>query len=460
MDAVERPDAQRCENRRIDAGSADPTQRENLRLRELVAVYSHLSGLVSQDADVADVVRLVARHTGAGVALMDRALEVIASAGPGEERPEAVADRLRSHTGGTERTVGHLHRVLEATARNRRPMQLPGDGAATVVLAPVVVGDEVPAHLVTITTEDPARGHGGDTGLLLTEHAATICGIFLGRRRVVSAAAGQARLDLVEGLLLARDRDDGEAQRWAHHLGLSRDVEHRVLAAAPVGAAIRDRNLDREPGTPPVRALTLLEHVLTLRAPDAVVAAREREVVAIVPVRTPGAGGLEEIRRLGRGCADALAARQPEVGLLMGVGGAAHGPEAIARSYGQARSAVDTASRVGRSGVIAFEDLGIQRLLLQVPDLRELRTFSVDVLGRLAAEGPEQHRDLLATLVAWFEATGSPQRTARVLHVHPNTVAYRLRRVEEITGMRLDRGRDRLMLQVAVEIVRTLDGLP
>lgn len=391
-------------------------RRENLLLRELVAVYSHLSGLVAQNADVSAVVRLVARHTGAGVALLGRSLEVLAAAGAGD--PERIGDRLRD-AAGTPR----LTRVLAAIEGNRRPLTLPGDGHDTVVVAPVVVGEQVSAYLVTTTAD------GGDAGLLLTEHAATICGIFLGRQWVVAAAAGRARLDLVEGLLLSRDREDGEADRWAQHLGYQRDREHHVLAVAV------------PPGTGP-RVLGAVEHVLGLRAPAAIVAAREHEVVAVVPA------DLDAARRLGFECVEEIGRRHPGTLLVVGLGRACRLPAEIARSYGQARSAVDTTSRMGRAGVVAFEDLGIARLLLQIPDLAELRTFADDVLGPLPADAA-----LLDTLTTWFACNGSPQRTARELHVHPNTVAYRVRRVEEVTGMRLDQARDRLMVQVACEIL-------
>jgi DNA-binding PucR family transcriptional regulator len=40
--------------------------------------------------------------------------------------------------------------------------------------------------------------------------------------------------------------------------------------------------------------------------------------------------------------------------------------------------------------------------------------------------------------------------------VHPNTVAYRVKRIEEITGLHLDSYRDRLMAQVALEIITAL----
>jgi hypothetical protein len=46
-----------------------------------------------------------------------------------------------------------------------------------------------------------------------------------------------------------------------------------------------------------------------------------------------------------------------------------------------------------------------------------------------------------------------------VLHVHANTVRYRMDRIEEMTGMRLDDPRDRMRLDLAAMLV-VLRGWP
>jgi len=110
-----------------------------------------------------------------------------------------------------------------------------------------------------------------------------------------------------------------------------------------------------------------------------------------------------------------------------------------------------------RTGAVAaFEDLGIHRLLLQVPDLAELRSFAADVLGKLSMHEHEHKSEYLTTLACYFRENNSPQRASRILHVHPNTVAYRVKRIEEITGLRLDNYSDRLIAQVALEILDSL----
>jgi sugar diacid utilization regulator len=439
--------------------TAEPTaeRRENALLRELVAVYSHLSGLASQDADVDAVVRLVAHRTGATVLVLGPGLDVLAAV------PADAGDRLAAATGSAP-----LGPVLAAAAQNRRPVTLPGlgDGPAgggPIVVAPILVGDEVAAHLLTVPGDGvDERGArvpdlDDDLALLLTEHAATICGFVLGRERVVAAAAGRARTDLLEGLLLARDRDDGEAERWAGHLGFATGTPHHVIA---VGL------LEPRPGGDRARPLTLAEHVLSRRLQPAIVAVRDTEVVAVVPAgehANSRPAGLDGVRALAEECRAAVLERHPDARLVAGVGGCCRTAGEISRSYTEARGAIEAARRMGGArrpapGVLAFDDLGVHRLLLQVPDLGELRAFVIDVLGELVREDQKgEHRaDLVGTLSEWFRSGGSPQRTARELHVHPNTVTYRIRRVEEITGLRLDHYRDRLMAQVACEIVHVL----
>jgi sugar diacid utilization regulator len=414
--------------------------RENSVLRELVTVYRHLSGLAMQDADLAGVVQLISERAAATVAVVSQLMDVAVASSPGLP-PEKAAALVREHV-----VHPRLGQVLRASRMSQRPLRLPKvGGVPAIIVAPILVGDEVPSYLITL---DPAEEtFNEDMSLLVTEHAATICGVILGRERVVQTAARRVRDDLVEGLLLGRGREQGDAARWAAHLGYDPAREHRVVALAfelpPARAA--DAEALR------VRIRESIEHFMTTRAPDAIVSARESEVV-VVTAADP------DPRRLASACLTRLAELFPGAKVVIGIGSACRDPEEIARSYGQAHRTTRTLWRLGRTGVVsAFEDLGIHRLLLQVPDLGELRSFAHEVLGRLSEHEHEHKSEYLATLACYFRENNSPQRASRLLHVHPNTVAYRIKRIEEITGLRLDNYRDRLIAQVALEI---LDALP
>jgi sugar diacid utilization regulator len=432
--------------------------RENAALRELVTVYRYLSGLALQDADLAGVVRLISDRTAATVAVVTQLMDVLTAAAPGVAPEKAAAD-VREHV-----VHPRLGQVLRASRLSQRALRLPKvGGMPAIIVAPVMVGDEVPSYLITI---DPAENlFGEDMSLLVTEHAATICGVILGRERVVAAAARRVRDDLVEGLLLGRGRDSADADRWAAHLGYDPSRDHNVLAitfdlpdpAGPDAAAQRQRIWES------------IEHFIATRAPDAIISARESEVIVVTAdPRTPGPAALDarlpaalDARQLAAACLARLGEQFPAARVVIGIGGTCRDPREVARSYAQAQRTTQTLRRLGRAGTVsAFGDLGILRLLLQVPDLAELRSFAADVLGKLSMHEHEHKSEYLTTLACYFRENNSPQRASRLLHVHPNTVAYRVKRIEEITGLRLDNYTDRLIAQVALEILDALGDEP
>lgn len=57
---------------------------------------------------------------------------------------------------------------------------------------------------------------------------------------------------------------------------------------------------------------------------------------------------------------------------------------------------------------------------------------------------------ILRTLEAWFANDCHPVATAQALHIHRNTLDYRLRRIAEVSGLSLERSEDRLRLYVAL----------
>jgi len=415
-------------------------------LRKLVAMCSHLSALASQATELSAIARVLADGIGSGVVVVDRRLEILADTRSAD--PDEITSQLQD-----DARPSTLRTVLTAAARNRRALTVPGSKhGRMIVIAPVFAGEDVAGYLLTVN--NPDQGLPEDMRLLATEHAAMVCGIVLGRDLVVTAAAGRARQELIEGLLLSRDHADPEVERWARHLGLDPTREHYVMAFdVPQNRA--------SAGSLPIELL------LTRNAPGAILASRDDEMVAIVPLsgNTPGPaepgpvepGPVEQARTLARACL-ASDGQHPKV-TGIGIGNPCSSAADIARSYAEARRALAAGRRMGQTGTIsAFADLGIHRLLLRVPEVSDLRSFAEEVLGGLAEETRSTGIDYLATLSVYFRENGSPRRAAQQLHVHPNTVSYRVRRVEELTGLSFGRHRDRLMAEVAVEILEGLEG--
>jgi hypothetical protein len=429
----------------VTAGGRDAAiSGDTALLRKLVAICSNLSTLASQTAELSPILEILADGIGCAVAVVDPALEMLGSARVAD--PGEIVEQLR---GGRRQST--LRTVLAAVARNRRPLAVPGSAPGQImVIAPVFAGQDVAGYLLALP---PSRHPPSappcfeeDLRLLAIEHAAMVCGVILGRDLVVAAAAGRARQELMEGLLLSYDHSRSEVERWARYLGLDPTRQHCVVAfEVPLNQAGATASPSR------------VEVVLTRNAPGTIVASRTDEVVAIVPVPADETPATELAGRLARACLASDGQRLQVTGV--GIGNPYLSPVDIARSYAEARCALLVGRRMGQAGTISvFADLGIHRLLLRVPEVSDLRSFANEVLGTLAEEGQTTGIDFVATLSAYFGENGSPARAARRLHVHPNTVSYRIRRAEELTGLSLSQHRDRLMAEVAVEILRGTEG--
>ncbi|WP_068163984.1 PucR family transcriptional regulator [Rhodococcus phenolicus] len=88
-------------------------------------------------------------------------------------------------------------------------------------------------------------------------------------------------------------------------------------------------------------------------------------------------------------------------------------------------------------------------LLAAVPD-RVRRAFADRTLGQVLDYDRRSRAGLMTTLEAFLDCDGSWRRTADRLHLHPNTVRYRIGRVEALTGRNLAHTGDRLDVFLAV----------
>jgi purine catabolism regulator len=116
------------------------------------------------------------------------------------------------------------------------------------------------------------------------------------------------------------------------------------------------------------------------------------------------------------------------------IGRAVESPSRLVDSRGDARLALDFLDRTGAAAgrVLRFEDFELIDALLAAADPVELRARVDLILDPL-----RDHPQLLDTLAAYLAADQNVKGAAETLHVHPNSLRYRLGRVEELLGRSL-----------------------
>ncbi|WP_020671210.1 PucR family transcriptional regulator [Amycolatopsis nigrescens] len=142
----------------------------------------------------------------------------------------------------------------------------------------------------------------------------------------------------------------------------------------------------------------------------------------------------------------------PSPGVVVGVGG----PVTMAGLLGAAQearhAAVAGARRAEPVAVVAGAELEPHQLLIAgLPD--ELRrSVRERVLGPLLAYDLAQNSDLVHTVRVFLEHNGSPALTAKALHVHVNTLRYRISRASELLGIELTEFANQVDVYLALKI--------
>jgi hypothetical protein len=266
------------------------------------------------------------------------------------------------------------------------------------------------------------------------------------RDRLVAADRDRAlHADLVERLLSRDAATRSEAGDEAVDRGLldergdvavllvRRAVADDVPAGAPPAAGSPDT------GSPTV-FLPDIERLARDHPGLRTLSARwPRRAIAVVASR-PG----ECLDRSVRALADELGKTGP---WRVGVGGPVPGLAELPTARRQADIALSTLTD---GGVACWTGLSADGLLAQFP--RQLWRDALLPAGvaRLLADpaGPA----LLPTLSTFLDCAGEAQRTAARLRIHRTTLYYRLSRIEQISGLSLRDGRDRLLAHLALRL--------
>ena len=125
----------------------------------------------------------------------------------------------------------------------------------------------------------------------------------------------------------------------------------------------------------------------------------------------------------------------------------------IPQSFREAQQALEIGRRLfGEGKLHSFARLGIYRLLFYLNGQDELEDFYQETLGPLLIHDARNDGTLVETLEGFFRCNANLSETARAMHLHRNSLLYRLDRIEAILGHSLEDPELRLSLQIALKI--------
>ncbi|MES9525344.1 PucR family transcriptional regulator [Streptomyces capoamus] len=416
-------------------------------------------------ADYQELVDEISELLGVPATLENRDFELIAfGAYDSEDELDPTAlDPVRTRSILTRRSTAAVRAWFEGFGITRAtgPVRIPSSPGAGVyrgrICLPVRHRGVVLGY-VWLLDGDPgptdaqlaaAMRVAGRIGALLADEAEAGAGLSRELRAVLTAESGWQRDMAVADLRTA--------------LGPRADDPHTLVCVAPWPSADPDdapaaRTIPHStalctlPWGPTGQSLALLVRLRTTGTNAPALAAAGRLLKEAEQARGAAGGAA---RGTGARVAAAVAA-----GLTAGAAGAAGA--AVAAGVGEPRTGLAELGAVWQEAVAAaraalaeprfgpvaqWARIGPYRLLTALPP----QAAQDPVAGPLLSPA---HRELARTAEVFLDCAGQAGRTASELGIHRQTLYYRLSRVEQLTGLDLDDGEDRLLLHMALKRAR------
>ena len=146
------------------------------------------------------------------------------------------------------------------------------------------------------------------------------------------------------------------------------------------------------------------------------------------------------------------------VKVLIGISSVVDNLKDLARAYKEARIAFEVGKVFDvEKPVISYENLGIGRLIYQLPTtLCEI--FLSEVFKKGSLESLD--RETLMTVQSFFENNLNVSETSRKLFVHRNTLVYRLEKIRKLSGLDLREFDHAVTFKVALMVKKYLSNKP
>ncbi len=274
--------------------------------------------------------------------------------------------------------------------------EIPGGYAVSVPVAGRTAG-----YLVALQT-DGARG----VGLSGVQHIATIAALQVANldreRESLRRAGAETLAELLAGVL-----DPGVAQKRLDLAGFDVSKPAVLAVIRSRGAPLDDQGVAR------ALIMSSLTHLLLF----------QRDLWLLTPADPGPAAALGAVE-----------------GTVAGVSAPFNPAESLVRPRRQATWALQRA--LDRGSTLAHFHEAEAALAWLPPDADSLNGLVDQVLGAVVRYEPPRGADLLRSLSVWLESERRTEAAARILGVHKHTLAYRLSRVESLTGRDLSRVRD------------------
>lgn len=332
--------------------------------------------------------------------------------------------------------------------RCHRVVSQVGDSAQNIILVPIKINEDYSGNLVIIEKFRQLD----ELDLMAVEHASTIIALEFAKSKALLETECQIRGELLEDLIKGNIRCEEEIMRRANYLNFNLNTDLTIFVIGIEHFEDYYGKRDEK------RILAIKSSIVQLvrstfyNYPNGSMLLGKMDSITGL-VRQSSKAEMEDLCDKLSEIAKKIKVLIPKIKLSIGVGRTCSSISNISKSYEEAVAAM----RIGRftkksSCVTFYDELGPYRFLYELKDSMQMKYFYDEYLGKIIAYDKINNTDLLETLICYFKNDGSLSRTAKSLYIHKNSVIYRIKKIEEISGLNVNDSNDCFSLQLCLKL--------
>lgn len=306
----------------------------------------------------------------------------------------------------------------------------------SALVAPVFVEDQLCGYVFFLGCQETS------TEMALCECTAQVAGVEMRRLKTKITTEQKLGKVFLKELLSADTSKANELYRKARYLGYTLADGYMMVVAT----------VEADPDTDP-QAINkfqqrLVKDLYRVTGGMGLIHYQGDAIMLFFPITTSASPGeckrfAEQVVQLGQ---------MYQLKVSVGVGGMHMGLEGIPKSFQEAQQAIRVSRLWGNGHLTFYDELETYQLLLQSTEHLDLSKVSLGPLDQLVEYDKRTNSELTKTLEVYLQCNGNITKATKALHIHRNTMKYRLEKIVDLTNIDLDNAEQRFELQLNLKI--------
>lgn len=304
-----------------------------------------------------------------------------------------------------------------------------------MIVCPVIVAERIEGYCLLLRGNANRSRDVTTVERLAVVQGAGAAALAWSREKAVGAAEEKMRAVFLDELLATEIADEEAWIQRGYSLGFDLTRPHAAWLMQAVG--IQDWP-------------NVLRQYLENRQEPVLLSTRAEGALLFWPSDSSESG--RELKMTANSLVEQITSSIHQAALVIGIGRPAASVREWLRSLEQARESWRMGNSWQASPVTYFGDLGLYQLLTGLGGSSEATRFYRKTVEPLIAHDQDHNAELIETLEAFFACHGNLSQTATSLHIHRNTLTYRLQRISGITRLDLSDADARFSLQLGLKL--------